>query len=299
MEFIPEDAHWYDIVLPFMLAGTLILTYVNGRRASLWVSIVNRWLRWITFATAAAYLSFATELFAKPFWVLFVVFFLLWFLIETIYHWLAIKALSNSTVPLFPDFKENPQGEEWPAQKRFLTLRKWLKKKSYRSIASLRAELMPGINLRMHVFQSENNKTRIQILFIPQRHGAVSMCYTILSQTVEGSRYVTDNTFLPFGGFYPENWYLERRPLTRNFSRLFKAHKKRIENTKEVFVDWDEEVVDDVNQQQSTLERVNTDMGFLFPIHQREEYGKITWEGRYRVWKEIWMLNYFGKAFTY
>jgi hypothetical protein len=110
---------------------------------------------------------------------------------------------------------------------------------------------------------------------------------------------VTDNTFLPFGGFYPENWFLERRPLTRNFSRLFKSHKKRIENTKEVFVDWDEEVVDDVNQQQKMLEKVNTDMGFLFPIHQREEYGKITWEGRYRVWKEIWMLNYFGKAFTY
>ena len=79
MEFIPEDAHWYDIVLPFMLAGTLILTYVNGRRASILVSIVNRWLRWITFATAAAYLSFAAEFFAKPFWVLFAVFFLLWF----------------------------------------------------------------------------------------------------------------------------------------------------------------------------------------------------------------------------
>ena len=158
---------------------------------------------------------------------------------------------------------------------------------------------MPGISLRMHVFLSEDNKTRIQILFIPQRSGAVSMWYTILSQTVEGSRYQTDNTFLPFGGFYPENWYLDRRPLVRSFSGLFKAHRRRIENTKEVFVAWDEEVIDDVNQQQSTLERVNTDMGFLFPINLRDEYGKITWEGRYRVWKEIWMLNYFGKAFTY
>ena len=84
MEFIPTDAKWYDIVLPFMLAGTLILTWINGRRASLLVSIVNRWLRWFTFATAAAYLSFSAEMFAKPFWLLFVVFFLVWFLGETV-----------------------------------------------------------------------------------------------------------------------------------------------------------------------------------------------------------------------
>lgn len=299
MEFISADAQWYDILLPFMLAGTLILSWVSGRNASLWVSIVNRWLRWVTFSTAAAYFAFSMEVFEKPFWMLFAAFFLCWFLVETVYHWVAIKALSNSSVPLFPDFIENPQGEEWPAQKRFLVIRKWLKENSYTSICSLRAELMPGIVLRMHVSQSEDDKTRVQVLFIPQRNGTVSMCFTILSQTVEGSRYVTDNMFLPFGGFYPENWYLERRPLVRSFTRLFNSHKKRIENTKEVFVPWDDEAIDDVNHQQSTLERVNTDMGFLNPISQREEYGKITWEGRYRVWKEIWMLNYFGKASSY
>ena len=299
MEIIPADARWYDILLPFMLAATLILAWVNGRKASLVIAIFNRWLRWLTFSTAAAYLAYSAEWFEKPFWVLFAVFFLCWFLVETIYHWLAIRALSNSTVPLFPDFVENPQGEEWPAQKRFLTIRSWLKENGYASVSALRAELMPGITLRMHVFQSEDNKIRVQILFIPQRSGAVSMCFTVLSQTVEGSRYVTDNMFLPFGGFYPENWYLDRRPLVRSFVRLHRNHIHRIENTKEVFVAWEEEALDDVNDQQSTLERVNTDMGFLNPINLREEYGKITWEGRYRVWKEIWMLNYLGKAYSY
>ena len=299
MEIIPTDAHWYDILLPFMLAGTLILSWVSGRNASFWISIINRWLRWITFSTAAAYFAFSMELFGKPFWVLFMASFLSWFLIETIYHWVAIKALSSSSVPLFPNFVENSQGEEWPAQKRFLAIRKWLKENAYKSICSLRAELMPGIVLRMHVSQSEDEKMRIQILFIPQRNGTISMCFTILSRTVEGSRYVTDNMFLPFGGFYPENWYLERRPLLRSFTRLYKSHQKRLENTKEVFVPWDNDPIDDVNDQQATLERVNTQMGFLNPISEREEYGKITWEGRYRVWKEIWTLNYLGKPNSY
>ena len=299
MDFIPVETKWYDFVLPFMLAGTLILTWLNGRRASLLVSIVNRWLRWVTFSLAAAYLAFSADWFEKPFWILFSVFFLGWFLFETIYHWLAISALSKSGVPLFPDFVENPQGEEWPAQKRFLSIRKWLKEKSFKSNCTLKAELVPGIQLRMHLFQSEDDKTRIQLLFIPQRNGAVSMCFTILSQTVEGARFVTDNMYLPFGGFYPENWYLDRRPLVRSLPRLYRNHSKRILNTKEVFVPWEDDAIDDVNHQQSTLERVNTDMGFLNPISLREEYGKITWEGRYRVWKEIWMLNYFGKAYTY
>ena len=39
---------------------------------------------------------------------------------------------------------------------------------------------------------------------------------------------------------------------------------------------------------------MNTDMGFLLPPYLREEHGKFTSNGRYRVWKEIWLLNYFG-----
>ena len=35
------------------------------------------------------------------------------------------------------------------------------------------------------------------------------------------------------------------------------------------------------------------------PVAEREDLGKFTHEGRYRVWKEIWMLNYFGRAARY
>ena len=35
------------------------------------------------------------------------------------------------------------------------------------------------------------------------------------------------------------------------------------------------------------------------PQGAREENGKITYEGRYRVWKEIWMLNYLGRSARY
>ena len=47
------------------------------------------------------------------------------------------------------------------------------------------------------------------------------------------------------------------------------------------------------------LDRLNTELGFLHPHPKREDLGKFTSEGRYRVWKEIWTLNYLGRAARY
>ena len=55
----------------------------------------------------------------------------------------------------------------------------------------------------------------------------------------------------------------------------------------------------DLNAAQHELDRLNTELGFLHPHHEREDLGKITHEGRYRVWKEIWMLNYLGRSARY
>jgi hypothetical protein len=64
-------------------------------------------------------------------------------------------------------------------------------------------------------------------------------------------------------------------------------------------VAWDLEPLGDLNQQQREVERINTELGFLLPHAEREENGKISHEGRYRVWKEVWLLNYFGIASRY
>jgi hypothetical protein len=55
----------------------------------------------------------------------------------------------------------------------------------------------------------------------------------------------------------------------------------------------------DQNAVQSELDQLNTELGFLHPRSEREDLGKFTAEGRYRVWKEIWMLNYLGRSARY
>lgn len=278
---------------------SLVLFQVNQRYGSPLLSILNRWLRWITFSLFCAKISLDFEWIDRPFWVLAVSFFLLWFLGETLYNWIAIHALSVSPLPLFPRFTINTSGEEWPTNPRFLKIRDWLRAQSFKHVQALRAEIAPGIFLRVSIYQDAAAQIRLQITFLPQPNGAISYCCSFSTQTVSGYRYVTDNLYLPFGGFYPENWLVSRNPLRRSLPRLLARHRRRIVQANEMALNWSTDPLNDLNAQQVELEQINTELGFLTPHQDREEQGKMTYEGRYRVWKEIWSLNYLGRSARY
>jgi hypothetical protein len=285
-----------------LLAGviaSLVLLQTNQRLGSPVVAILNRWIRWAIFAFGSALVLRDLGVSDRPFWTLALAGFLVWFLGETLYNWLAIKALSLSPLPLFPRFSPNPGGDEWPTQPRHLQLREVLRKRGFKLVQALRAELGSGIHLRVSVFHNTDGTQRLQVTFFPQPNGSVTVCHSVSTNTTDGRRFVTDNLFLPFGGFYPAHWSLERLPLRRSLPSLLSRHEERLAKASATPVPWTSEPVEDLNDQQREMDRVNTDMGFLLPHHQREEHGRITHEGRYRVWKEYWLLNYFGLSARY
>ena len=261
---------------------SLVLGQLNQRYASPILAIADRWLRWLVFAFGAAQLCRDFDLINRPYWVLTIMFFLIWFLGETLYNWLAISALSVSPLPLFPRYAINSSGEEWPVQPRLLKIRDWLRGQGFRQIQALVAATL-----------------RVQITFLPQSNGVIGLCYTLTSLTAEGARYVTDNLTVPFAGFYPENWFVERRPWSRSLPQLLARHRSRLLTAKAIESSFTTEPLYDLNATQGELDRLNTELGFLHPHPEREDFGKITHEGRYRVWKEIWMLNYLGRAQRY
>jgi len=275
----------------------LALFSLNQRMASPVVAIFVRWLRWFVFTLGGAYMVEQFDPGGRPFWVMAAALFLFWFLGETVYNWMAISALSQSPLPLFPRYVVNTSGEEWPTHRRLLQVREWLRAQKFSQVQALRAEI-GGIQLRLSIYQDRPATTRLQVLFVPQASGAISVCYTLASRTIDGLRYVTDNLYLPFGGFYPENWLVERDPWRRRLSRLVARHQARVAAVGPL-APWTGEPLDDINQQQFELERLNTELGFLFPHDQREEHGNMTHEGRFRVWREIWTLDYFGRAARY
>lgn len=274
------------------VAASIGLGVLNTRVSSLKVSVLNRWARWFGVAFGAAYLVYDAGWLDRPFWVIGALFILGWLLVETVYTWLAISALSRSTIALFPRFSENDTGEEWPTQKKLIEVKDWLKMKGFTKVRAVLADVGHGIHIRSSIFQSEDNKTRFQILFVPQSNGDIGFCFSFSSETESGDRLITDNLFMPYGGFYPEKWQVMRRPWTRSIATLFKQHQKRV--SRKPLTAYELDPIDDLNQQQRELERINLHEGFLFPTDLQEEHGRITWDGRYRVWKEVWMLNYFG-----
>ncbi len=289
---------------PFaLLCGLLVLavglSYAQQMLASPVLSILNRWVRWGLFSVAFA--EGAEGLFEsdRPTWLWIATGFLLWPLLETMYSWIAIKDLSLSHRPLFPRYSVNRAGEAWPNQHRFLVLRAWLRQEKFRHVQSLTADLRNGVLLRVSAFHDPDEHIRLLVMFVPQPSGNVAVCYVFSSQTKSGARLVTDNIYLPFGGFYPENWDVERRPWTRLPETLFRHHLRRLAACPELLETLVDEPLHDLNAQQQQLERTNTDLGFLFPRNLQEEYGSLTWEGRYRHWKEAWWLSYFGRPGRY
>jgi hypothetical protein len=287
----------YPLVVAMVIS--LVLFQVNQRRASPVLAIFNRWLRWLIFGFGLAKIVIDLGWSDRPYWTLALVFLLSYALIETVYRWFEIHALSLSPIPLFPRFAVNSSGDEWPTQPRLLQERDWLRKEGFRSVQSLRAEIAPSIYLRMSVYQDSSNKLRIQVLFLPQPSGNIVMCASLASQTTDNTRYVTDNLYLPFAGFYPENWLVDRSPWRRPLRSLLQRHRARVSTEPEALKPWETEPLADLNAQQHALEQVNTELGFLFPHHERDERGKMTSEARYRVWKEAWLLNYLGRSAKY
>ena len=80
---------------------------------------------------------------------------------------------------------------------------------------------------------------------------------------------------------------------------LVARHLDRLGRAGSPALAWENSPIDDINQQQQQMEMVNTELGYLLPHAEREEYGKITPEGRFWVWKEAWLLDYLGLAQRY
>lgn len=286
-------------ILLLLLALLVGVAFGTARRGCPLMAIMGRWAFWLGSSLGCALALHQFGISTRPVWALALFCFMLWFLLETAYNWMAIDALSRSDLPLFPVFRENSRGPEWPAAPRFIELREQLRKMGLRNVVSLVAEINGEPVMRCPVYETEDRLTRMQVLFLPHHSGAIQVSYAFSSLTEDGRRIVTDNFFLPFGGFYPESMEVVRKPWTRSLKRLLKVHEARLRKHGTPLVPWDISPTQDLNEQQGEIERVNTTLGFLVPVNQRSERGKITREGRYRIWQELWMLKYLGLSKSY
>ena len=262
-------------------------------------ALINRWARWFLFSLVGAFILDQFTDGTRPFAVWWAISFLAWFLGESILTWMAVKSLSFSQFPLFPRFEVPPEDSTLPADAEFLHLRDELKKAGFSRKQSLRADLPHGLRVQLLVYLSDDQRHKLQVFLIPHPTGAMLTCFSLFSKNDEGEHWVTDNIFLPFGGFYPSRWKLQRFPLRRTFSSILAIHQRRLKQAGGNWVAWDEEWLSSINEEQRHIENLNEKAGLILPHSYREEYGLLSTEGRYRLWKEIWLLNYFATPVNY
>lgn len=288
-----------QIVLGLLIVS-LAISYVNSHFQLPLLYIVNRWMRWFIFAFAIAAAAQQFGWSHRPFWVLAAMAFLGWFLLETLYNWVEVCAVSKGPIPLFPRFRKNAEGDEWPADKKFILLRDWLRSTGFKKLESMKADLIQDYVIRSSVYQDEQGLVRLQVIFFPQGFSAHQVSYVLITKTLEGERVITSNLTMPFGGFYPDKWFIVRKPLMRNLDKLLRFHRRRlIREGANVQVWEDDAPLEDLNRQQTKLEIANLQSGYLLPQEFQEEHGKLSFDGRYRLWKEHWLINYFGATVGY
>lgn len=286
--------------LILVMAGlSLLLSWWAGREGSPLIAIFGRWMRWIFMGTLIAGMIRLFGSTGYPFSILLVACLLGIFLVETAYNWLAISALSRSELPLFPKFEENDRGEEWPSATAFIKLKDWLRQGGFQRRQALVSTLGESILMRVSVYENEDQTIRLHILFLPNARGNTAVCFTFFSETHGDKALITDNIFLPFGGFYPESWSVERRPWMRSPQHLLDRHRARLDAQGEQLRPFTTVPLEKINQDQRLVESLNRDLGFLHPIAEQAEAGRLTTAGKARIWQEVWTLAYLGLPLRY
>ncbi|MEX0322316.1 MAG: hypothetical protein AB3N63_09175 [Puniceicoccaceae bacterium] len=286
------------IVLGIAVVSLLISWWAN-RSASPIIAIFNRWIRWTFISVFFGGFIYLMQWTGYGIFALISVCCLAWFLMETGYNWLAISALSRSDLPLFPHFEENSRGDDWPSLPAFIRLKDWIRVAGFQKKQSLVSNLADQAIMRVSVYDNEDQTIRLQVMFLPNARGHTSVSFVCLSTSSSGDILMTDNIFLPFGGFYPENWSVERSPWTRSLEKLVQRHTERMDAKAEPMIPFVIAPLDQINEDQRIVEQLNRDLGFLNDLATEEEKGRLTPAGKARVWQEVWTLAYLGIPLKY
>jgi len=298
MENMPNDEVSINLGWAILACGILGVggQWLSSKLDHPALGIFSRWARWFlfTFGFSFTAVEFGWTMATGPLWNLLAISFLLWFLLESIYMWLAIRKFSMDDLPVFPKHVSLGGTREWPAQPYFIRVREWLRETGYEQIEATRAFL--GEEDYLHTFHFENSEKtiRTQITFTQNGFNPPRAIFTFSSVTNSGKRQVTDNAFLPRAGVLPIHWRLKRMPLVRSLARLEEIHRSTMRDSGETFVAWEESPLEDANEQQRILEKTNVEKGILFAKNIRDKKGMFTQEGCYRMWLELWCLKYFG-----
>ena len=296
VEFIQQRGTLFHIGFSFFFL--IILLGLNRLQRSVPSPVNKMFIRWLRLFVTGLFFGLVLKisvLQGVAYWRLCMIGFLLWCLVESLYIWFYILAWDRSEQPLFPKIRKVDR-VDWPANKRFFLIRDWIRQNHYEEIGAFRYYYEEIVLQQAIIYQSPDKTVRIQVMIIPDSTGVIMDQVIFVSQNSDGVRYISDNIFMPFGGIYPDDWKVKRYASVRRIESLVKRHVDTLARAGVTCVQMEDEPLAWIEETQKLLEALNIEYGLLNPPRDRQEFGKLTGEGRYRIWKELLLLNYFCKS---
>lgn len=284
--------------LTLLLLAVYCLSHILSKQLPIRIiRLFSHWARWLTFACAFSLMLTFFEWSNRADWVHFISGLAAWFILETLYYKISIHMLNISEMDLFPKYKNDTNENLWPINKEVLKIKDLLSQEGFKEEEMLKAEIIAHLVIRQAVFLDEARKVRLNVLFIPNAKNEIKLFYSLFSQKTSGEYLLTDNQNMPFGGYYPNHWTVNRYPISHSLKKLLKKHREAMSESEGEWTEVEGDIRTKTNRLQWELEKKNREMGFLNEPN-REDNQQISSEGCFRIWIEMWLLAYFGKTLS-
>ena len=284
--------------LTLLLLAVYCLSHILSKQLPIRIiRLFSHWARWLTFACAFSLMLTFFEWSNRADWVHFISGLAAWFILETLYYKISIHMLNISEMDLFPKYKNDTNENLWPINKEVLKIKDLLSQEGFKEEEMLKAEIIAHLVIRQAVFLDEARKVRLNVLFIPNAKNEIKLFYSLFSQKTSGEYLLTDNQNMPFGGYYPNHWTVNRYPISHSLKKLLKKHREAMSESEGEWTEVEGDIRTKTNRLQWELEKKNREMGFLNEPN-REDKQQISSEGCFRIWIEMWLLAYFGKTLS-
>ena len=284
--------------LTLLLLAVYCLSHILSKQLPIRIiRLFSHWARWLTFACAFSLMLTYFEWSNRADWVHFISGLAAWFILETLYYKISIHMLNISEMDLFPKYKNDTNENLWPINKEVLKIKDLLSEEGFKEEETLKAEIIAHLVIRQAVFLDEARKVRLNVLFIPNAKNEIKLFYSLFSHKTSGEYLLTDNQNMPFGGYYPDHWTVNRYPISHSLKKLLKKHREAMSASEGEWTEVEGDIRTKTNRLQWELEKKNREMGFLNEPN-REDKQQISSEGCFRIWIEMWLLAYFGKTLS-
>jgi len=284
--------------LTLLLLAVYCLSHILSKQLPIRIiRLFSHWARWLTFACAFSLMLTYFEWSNRADWIHFISGLAAWFILETLYYKISIHMLNISEMDLFPKYKNDTNENLWPINKEVLKIKDLLSEEGFKEEETLKAEIIAHLVIRQAVFLDEARKVRLNVLFIPNAKNEIKLFYSLFSHKTSGEYLLTDNQNMPFGGYYPDHWTVNRYPISHSLKKLLKKHREAMIESEGEWTELEGDIRTKSNRLQWELEKKNREMGFLNEPN-REDKQQISSEGCFRIWIEMWLLAYFGKTLS-